>query len=482
MGLFGVDINVCGEISMSTRTEEQSINATVSGIKSREIRSSSTLLHFIEDFFEFFVKKLSYSGAAAFVVMAFGWLCVGYGYLLVRSLSDAAHLNEHDAFWIAVTICGVTFTVLCLIFHGAGSAGGQGAWNGDLRLLNRCFSGFKLHDVNALKEAENLSLALSNMPRFAARRTIFWGAAVIITTTLGESMVSGTTVNSSVVGFSGVMSILMMVGYSYLVTELYSATGRARLKQLCYKFQVPIHEPPAVSIKAKFIMFAFFLLYSLVTLAGVTLHGTSNWGLLLGCVFFSFLAGGILMALTTISILKSLEEIFVAADDLAAGGEGQIFSSSLDREIIYLADFLNKCAREINATREHLEDVVNEKTEELRLAVKEACRASEAKGRFLASMSHEIRTPLNAILGMTGLLQESKLDAEQREFIGNIDSSGGLLLDLINNVLDFSRFDVGKAKINRIEFDLRDVIDSTVNLLAERAHRKGLELVSYVFK
>ena len=436
---------------------------------------------FVRPIVQDLARKLSYSGAASCLVMAFGWVCVELGYILVRALADfSLHQGGHASFVIAITTCGVSSSILCLLSHGAFSRNGQGAWSSDLRLLNRCFRGLELRPKIALEESQSLSVGLARMPRQAAVRTVCWGGLVIFTTTVGEAIVAGNTNNSLAVLFAGVMSIAMLVGYSYLVTELYSADGRARLRRLCYRMERPIIEPVTLSLRVKFSLFAVFLSISLITLAGVTLNGVREWPLLVACVLFSFVAGGMLMALTSLSILRSFREIVVAADDLAAGGEGQIFSSSLDTEMVELAQHINASAREINATREHLEEMVDEKTEELRLAVKEAWDASLTKGRFLATMSHEIRTPMNAILGMTGLILDSELDEEQRGFAQNIKTSGDTLLELINDVLDFSRLEVGKVPLQRVEFDLRDIVDGVVEMLAERAQSKGLDLVSFV--
>jgi signal transduction histidine kinase/CheY-like chemotaxis protein len=137
---------------------------------------------------------------------------------------------------------------------------------------------------------------------------------------------------------------------------------------------------------------------------------------------------------------------------------------------------LQRSNREIQQHRDLLEERIRQRTEELENAMRTALAASQAKSEFLANMSHELRTPMNGLLGMLDVVLDSTLAGEQREHLETAQHSAYSLLALLNDILDLSKIEAGRMMIEKIPFNVRNVLEDCVKSYQPRAAQKGVSL------
>ncbi len=173
------------------------------------------------------------------------------------------------------------------------------------------------------------------------------------------------------------------------------------------------------------------------------------------------------------------QPINVLAETMASVSESKDYTVRLElgglQEIDHLASGFNEMLSEIHVRDQELERALIEAKD----LAQAAQAATDAKSQFLANMSHEIRTPMNGVIGLTSILLETDLDADQADLAKTIQSSGEALLSIINDILDFSKAEAGKIQLEREDFSLSVLVEEVVDLMAQQARAKGIELMCY---
>ena len=218
-----------------------------------------------------------------------------------------------------------------------------------------------------------------------------------------------------------------------------------------------------------------------------------------GVAYMSIMAGSVTKRMNV--LLSAMEHVgrgFLSERVIATGNDEVDILARQFNSMVERLDHDNRTIRDLN---QNLEGRVRDRTKQLEKLVAElsetqrqltennrhldaarveAEAANRAKSEFLANISHELRTPLNGVIGMTDLLLVTPLNTQQRKYVQTTKFSGKTLLELLNEVLDFSKIEAGRLEIEQIPFDLHEMIEPVIELMATRCREKSLEMAYFV--